>query len=161
MARLAIIENGTVVNVIMGAPGFAGGIECEAAVGIGWSYAGGAFIAPPLPDPSPVDLVAYTANKRWQREVGGITVGGVPVATDDRSKMMLMGARIAAVADGNFTTQWKTQAGFVTLDAATIIVMSNAVLAHVDQCFAIEAQVLVDIAGDTITTTEQVDAAFA
>lgn len=126
---------------------------------------GGAYtITPtqPEPEPEPVDdLPAYAAMRRWQKETAGIMVNSVPVATDDRSKMMLMGARLAAQADPDFTTQWKTPAGFVTLDAATFIALSDAVLAHVDACFATEAAVLDDIAAGVITTAEQIDNAFA
>lgn len=48
------------------------------------------------------DLLSYAANVRWQREVGGISIDGVSVGTDDRSKQMLMGARINADADPRF-----------------------------------------------------------
>lgn len=124
---------------------------------------GGEFEVLPPPvtgEPEPTSLQSRAALRRWQREVGGITVDGLAVATDDRSKMMLMGARIAAVADENFSTQWKTPVGFITLDAPTIIALSNAVLAHVDACFAIEAGVLADITSGEITTPAEIDAAF-
>lgn len=129
-------------------------------------FADGAWtLAAILPDeneqPAPVSLEAYAADKRWHRENGGIVVGGVPVATDDRSKMMIMGARIKASDDAGFTTQWKTPDGFVTLDAAALIAISDAVLAHIDQCFGIEAGVLAAIDAGTITTAGQIDAAFA
>jgi hypothetical protein len=114
----------------------------------------------PKPEPQPVDLVAYAAQKRWEVETGGIMVAGVPVATDDRSKIMIIGARVKADADANFTTQWKLPSGdFLTIDAATLIAISDAVLAHVDACFAVEATVLAGIAAGTITTTANIDAA--
>lgn len=114
------------------------------------------------PEPEPIDLTAYAAQKRWEMETGGIEVGGMTVYTDDRSKMMIMGARIAATADPGFATQWKAADGsFVEIDAATIIAISDAVLAHVDACFAIEAQVLDGIGNETITSTAEIDAAFA
>lgn len=73
-----------------------------------------------------------------------------------------MGARMAAEADPDFTTDWKAADGsFVTIDAATIVAVSNAVLAHVANCFAIEAQVIDAIDNGAITTTGEVDAAFA
>lgn len=110
----------------------------------------------------PPDLAAYAAQKRWERETGGISVAGVPVHTDDRSKVMVIGARIKAAADPSFTTEWKVSGGtFVTLDAATLISIADAVLAHVDACFAVEAGVLAEITAGTITTTGQIDAAFA
>lgn len=114
------------------------------------------------PSQLPVDLPAYAAAKRWEKEVGGIEVNGLTVATDDRSKTMISGARVAAMANSDFTTAWKGSGGeFVPLDAGAVVAISDAVLAHVSNCFAIEAQVLADIEAGAITTVEQIDAAFA
>lgn len=110
------------------------------------------------------DLTSYAANARWAREVGGISVNGVPVATDDRSKQMIMGARIAAQTDPSFATPWVGADGtVVTLTAPQIIAISNAVLLHVQACFATFASLQAGItaAPPTVTTTAQVDAAFA
>ncbi|MQY44509.1 DUF4376 domain-containing protein [Rhizobiales bacterium RZME27] len=116
---------------------------------------------PPYAPPA-IDLSVYTATKRWEREVGGIVVGGLDVATDDRSKIMISGARIKADKDPDFTAQWKCpDGGFMTLDASTIILASDAVLDHVNDCFSIEAAVLADIADGAITMPQEVDAAFA
>ncbi len=104
-------------------------------------------------------LLVYAADKRWRVETGGIVVGGMSVATDDRSKLMITGARVKADKDAAFTTNWKTPAGFVEIDAATIIAISNAVLDHVDASFAIEGAVLAGIEAGTITTQAQIDAA--
>jgi len=38
-------------------------------------------------------LVAHLADVRWQREVGGIEVGGLPVRTDDKSQARLSAAQ--------------------------------------------------------------------
>ncbi len=81
--------------------------------------------------------LATAAERRWQTETGGITVGGISVHTDDRSKLMLTGARVKAAANAGFETQWVTADGqIVALTAAQIIAISDAVLAHVDACFA-------------------------
>nr|WP_278377177.1 DUF4376 domain-containing protein [Brucella anthropi] len=107
-------------------------------------------------------LQEYAAAKRWEKEVGGIEVNGLTVATDDRSKTMISGARVAAMANPEFTTAWKGSGGeFVPLDAGAVVAISDAVLAHVSNCFAVEAQVLADIDAGAITTVEQIDAAFA
>ena len=82
------------------------------------------------------------------------------MATDDRSKMMIMGARLKAEADPSFTTQWKSGDTFVTLNATALIAISDAVLAHVDHCFAIEAQLSKGIANGTVNTTGEIDQAF-
>ncbi|MBX8811211.1 DUF4376 domain-containing protein [Ochrobactrum sp. MR34] len=114
------------------------------------------------PPPTSHELRSLAAQKRWEKEVGGITLSGLVVHTDDRSKIMISGARVAAEADRNFTTQWKGADGsFVTLDAAMIVAISNAVSNHVSNCFALEAQVLAQIEAGTITTATEIDAAFA
>ncbi len=87
-------------------------------------------------------LTTYAANKRWEKEVGGITVSGMLVATDDRSKLMIAGARTAADADEDFTTPWAVGDTIVELDATQIIALSDAVLAHVQNCFSIFATVI-------------------
>ena len=108
------------------------------------------------------DLRAYAEMKRWEAEVGGIVVAGVPISTDDRSKQMLMGARIAAQANPAFSTPWVAADGVVaTLGAVEVIAVSDAVLAHVQGCFETFALVVDDIAMGAITTTAAIDAAFA
>lgn len=116
------------------------------------------FIAPP----TKIELAAYASNKRYEKEVGGITVGDVPIATDDRSKQMILGARVAADANPEFSTPWVGADESVTMvDATTMIAISNAVLLHVATCFGIYALVKAGIDADEVTTTEQIDAAFA
>ncbi len=107
-------------------------------------------------------LVTYAGMKRWQKETGGITVAGVPIATDDRSKLMITGARIAADADAGFTTQWVGADGNVyQLNATQVVAISNAVSAHGAACFSAFAGLATSIAAGTVTTNAQVDAAFA
>ena len=106
-------------------------------------------------------LLDHVALRRWEKEVGGIEINGLTVATDDRSKVMISGARVAAQNDPNFTTQWKAAGGtFATINAAAVIAISDAMLARVSNCFAIEAQVLAAIEAGTITTYKQVDTAL-
>jgi hypothetical protein len=108
------------------------------------------------------DLVAYAADKRWRVEVGGISVDGVPVATDDRSKVMVIGARVAAQASPDWTTVWHGADGQTyPLNAAAMIAISNAVEAHVNATFATFATVKAGIDAGEITTTAAIDAAFA
>lgn len=136
-----------------------------AYAGCTWTEQDG-FIEPPQPPIDPAEqkalLIAYAADARWRKEVGGIVVNGIPVATDDRSKQMIVGARIAAEADSSFTTPWVGSDGSInTLNAAQVIAISNAVLAHVAECFATFADLQSDITAGTITTREEIDAAFA
>lgn len=112
----------------------------------------------PLADQKIAKLAA-AATKRWQVETGGILVGGIPVHTDDRSKLMITGARIKADADANFTTQWVTADGtIVPLAAAQIVAIADAVLAHVDACFAAFATLAAAInAAEDQTALDAVD----
>ena len=107
-------------------------------------------------------LQEYVAAKRWEKEVGGIEVDGLFIATDDRSKMMISGARVAAQGNPEFSTQWKTATGdFLMVDAATIIAVSDAVLDHVAQCFAVEASITADLQSGADFTFADIDEIFA
>jgi hypothetical protein len=107
-------------------------------------------------------LWTYAAEKRHATEVGGVSVAGIAVATDDRAKIMVLGARIAAEATAGFTADWVAADGSVhALTAADMIGISDAVLAHVNGCFSVYAGVKSQIDAGVITTIAQIDAAFA
>lgn len=107
-------------------------------------------------------LAAYAREMRWRKEVGGIIVGGVPVATDDRSKMMIIGARVAAAVDPAWQTVWQGADGNAyPVDAAAMLAISDAVHAHVNATFTTLSAVLSAIEVGQITTEEEVQAAFA
>ncbi|MCM2433223.1 DUF4376 domain-containing protein [Agrobacterium rosae] len=111
--------------------------------------------------PSLDELFAYSSDKRWDVENSGFELGNMHIATDDRSKTMITGARIKADGDENFTTPWKTPDGtFTRIDAATIIAISDAVLDHVADCFDKEEAVASGILSGTITTLEQINSAW-
>jgi hypothetical protein len=89
------------------------------------------------------------ASYRYDKEVGGVTVGGIPVATDRETQSKLIAARILAKEDANYSVDWKGTGGFVTLDAATIISVADAVATYVQACFTREkvlAQAISDAA---------------
>ncbi|HHH0343924.1 TPA: tail fiber assembly protein [Yersinia enterocolitica] len=73
MANYAVIENGMVVNVIVwdGVAGLGDGdqmiIETVDGCGIGWTYAGGEFIPPPVADPDPSELIANADAEKQNR----------------------------------------------------------------------------------------------
>lgn len=115
----------------------------------------------PVPEPPPPDLVAHAADRRWQKEVGGIIVAGIPVATDDRSKLMITGARLAAMADPAWTTVWHgSDGGTYPLNVAAMVAISDAVQAHVNGTFETFASVKAAIEAGTVTDKAGVDAAF-
>lgn len=127
-----------------------------------WLQTEGNAIEPYVPPPEPVfDIAAYAADRRWRSEIGGIVVAGIPVATDDRSKLMITGARVAAMADPAWTTTWHgTDGNSYPVDTAAMVAISDAVQAHVNATFATFATVKAAIEAGAITTAAQVDAAF-
>lgn len=115
----------------------------------------------PEPEPEPIDLTAYAAQKRWEKETGGIEVNGQIIDTSRESQAMITGAYAYSQANPAETIQFKAASGWVTLDAPTLAAIATAVGAHVQACFALEASVASQIANGTITTTGEIDAAFA
>ena len=108
-------------------------------------------------------LPTYTAFKRWEREQAGMALSsGMPIKTDDRSQAKITGVYAAAQAMPTVTTTWHAADGTThPLDATQIIAMNEELLIHIDDCFAISADVLEGIADGSITTRDQIDAAFA
>lgn len=98
------------------------------------------------------------ADVRYQKEVGGIDINGTIIQTDRDSRSNLMGARILAKEDANYSVVWKTDTGFVSLGAANIIGIADAVGVHVRRCFAAESYVAQVI--DDYTTREEIEEAF-
>lgn len=145
MAKFAIIENGTVVNIA----------DAESALGDDWiewtegvekgdMFDGDVFTKPaiPLPDRKAA-MLDELADIRWRHETGGIVVGGSPIKTDGESQRKLTSAYVQAEKDSGFVIDnWKIAPGvFVPLNAATIIAIGDAVTAHVQACFDHEGAV--------------------
>lgn len=83
--------------------------------------------------------LADLAERRWQAETGGTTVNGMPVRTDASSTAKITAAYVQAKDNPFFAVCWKVDAGvFITLDAATIIALGDAVTTHVQACFGNE-----------------------
>lgn len=102
------------------------------------------------------------ATYRWEKEVGGITYGGLPIRTDDRSKLLIEGAYAKALDEANPSApkNFKGENGFVTVDNATIISVALAVADHVQKCFDAEATVYAAIEAGTYATVQEVKDAF-
>jgi hypothetical protein len=134
--KSAMVENGVVVNVILGI--LEGYIECPDDVGIGWTYDGSVF-SEPAQAPIPLDdIIENLGVRREAAETGGMKINGVNVATDRHTQTKLTAIRILATEDSNIVVKWKGVDGFVDLDAAAIIEMSDGVHQHVQNCFANE-----------------------
>lgn len=85
------------------------------------------------------ELAAY----RYAHMVGGTTLGGMPIATDDYTQTKLTQAWAACQVNPAYTTNWKSNAGgvavFTQLTAAQIIPMAQHVAAFVGKCYDNEA----------------------
>jgi hypothetical protein len=91
------------------------------------------------------------ANKRWQKEIGGIIFNGMSLATDIESQTKYVGAVVGAQLDPNTVVNWKMADGsFVELDAAGITAVAMAVRSHIQTCFDIESayRELIELAVD-------------
>ena len=107
----------------------------------------------PLPEPTFDELKAAKyeeiAAARYAAETGGCTVDGVTIATDRGSQALLTAAVVSARLDPEFKTQWKCADGrFKQLDAFQLRAIGDAVIAHVERCFAREGELceLIDAA---------------
>jgi hypothetical protein len=115
--------------------------------------------------PSAADtLAAYAVTKRWETEVSGILFDGYGIPTDDRGKGLVSGAYQKALADANETKLWQVSNSpitFVTFSNAQIVALGLAVEAFTQATFDKLAAVAADIDSGDITTTAEIDAAFA
>ena len=107
----------------------------------------------PLPEPTFEELKTAKydeiAAARYAAETGGCTVDGVTIATDRGSQALLTAAVVTARLDPEFKTQWKCADGrFKQLDAFQLRAIGDAVIAHVERCFAREGELceLIDAA---------------
>lgn len=109
-----------------------------------------------------VSLLQYAATKRWETEVAGITVDGIPLYTDDRSKLLAMGAKARAEKNPSLIEEWSASDGVVyTVNAEQIIQISDAIGEHTSRCFSKFSQVREKIRRNEITTHAEIDAEFA
>jgi hypothetical protein len=103
----------------------------------------GVTIAPYVA-PAP-DLPALIADKRWRVETAGIAVEidgqTLQIDTDDRSKVLLLGARDLAEADAGATFTFAARNGRFVLTAAQLLALDATVKAHVQATFAAAAQI--------------------
>ena len=113
------------------------------------------------PVPTAADLKARAAERRWAAETGGIDAAVAPgttirVPTDDRAKLLLLGAS-TAMADGD-TAPFVVGAVAVTLSGVQFRAIYGAIVAHVQACFATQTAVLAAIDAGTVTSLAEVDA---
>lgn len=107
-------------------------------------------------------LIMEAQSARYTLEQSGFKINNFHILTDDRSKLMLMGAKTLAEADPSYVTQWANPDGStVELQGAVLEAIAIAVAKFVDSCFAIYSEVAKKIETGEITTKSQVRDAFA
>ena len=85
-------------------------------------------------------------------KISGTVVGVMPIATDDRSKVLINGAALRANRSPDYVLRWKTSDGFVVLTADQGVAVADAVSEHVQACFDREDALLAAVADGSITT---------
>jgi Domain of unknown function (DUF4376) len=108
------------------------------------------------------DLKTYAADARYVKEITIITVNGYRIQINRAAQGQITSALAFIQMNSAATVNWKSFGdGWVVLDAAKVTELAQAMLAHVESCFDVERQVNDDIDAGTITTEEEIDAAFA
>lgn len=98
-----------------------------------------ALVAAKTPAVHPAQQIAAA---RFEHEIAGILVDGVPYETGRDSQAMVAGAALSAVIDPGYVCNWKTRSGPVRLDATKLIAVAIAVRNHVQACFDREKDLL-------------------
>lgn len=124
---------------------------------------GGALVPPPVVSLSKAELEDYLADRRWQAEQGGAFWRGWPIHTDDRSQGKYLSELQAIALNVRVDNDpWKFADGeFRPVSNADFPELAIAARDHVRNMFGIEALVLAEIEAGTVTTRQQIDAAFA
>ena len=125
-----------------------------------WLFNGETFVQPSVGAYTKAQLCAYAAAKRYQVETGGVTISGMPIATDRESQALVNGAFNFVQIDPTRTFQFKAKNGFVVFNADSIRALAVGVASHVQACFAIEASVFAKIVAGSLTTIDAIDAEF-
>ncbi|MGH8418049.1 MAG: DUF4376 domain-containing protein [Pseudomonas sp.] len=97
------------------------------------------------------DWAQRIADRRYQAEVSGTTIEGMPIDTGRDSQGLITGAALAAMLDADYVLRWKTLSGFVELTGSQIIAVASAIRAFVQACFDRESALLDAVADGTIT----------
>ncbi len=111
----------------------------------------------------PMRLNEYLDSRRYAKEQGGITVGGVDILTRDRDKTLITG-KIMEVLVLNLpdtdTFKFHLNGEEIMMTVAQIKAIGIAISAHVQRTINAASAVRPSIFNGTLTTEEAVDDAF-
>lgn len=104
-------------------------------------------------------LMAYAKQARWTYETGGVTVGDMHVATDDRAKTLIL--LLAQGAGSDFETVWHDMTGKTyRLDLKGIQDLAQGITTHIADAFKRFDMARSGIEAGQIVTEAQIDAIF-
>lgn len=105
-----------------------------------------------LTQPAEYTAQQRIAARRYQAQVAGTALDGMPVDTSTDSQALITGAALAAVLDSTYVCRWKMADGTrVELDAKMIIAVASAVRDHIQACYDREDELLTAVAEGTFT----------
>lgn len=82
------------------------------------------------------------SSRRYQSEIGGITVNGIRIDTGRDSQALITGAALSSLLDKSYICKWKTPDGFVEFNSSELISISKSVREHVQKCFDRESELI-------------------
>lgn len=100
-------------------------------------------------------LKLYTANKRWTIETGGMNFNGINIPTDDRAKLLLMGA--ANFLGDSDTAPFVVSGQAVNLTGAQFKAIYDAMVSRVQSLFREQADIGSKIDDGTFTSIEEIN----
>ena len=110
MSNYAIIENGIVTNVYVADAPLSEADVLVTNQGIGWTYANGAFTAPPAPTPAPIPLKQQAQSALTKTDTTmlrvqeAITLGLTTATTADVVAFVQYRKALRGIVDGTDTT---------------------------------------------------------
>lgn len=120
-----------------------------------------AQVGVPVPTPE-IPLPVYAYRKRQQIAFTQARTANFGVQYSDPLSISMLTALVAlfdkALLSGSIN--YKGPNGFISLTGAEVLALAGQIAAHVQKAFNAEKAILEEIAMGTITTTEQIDAAF-
>lgn len=156
--KYAQVKNNIVINISIDEQ-LDGYIECPPYVEPGWSYENNEFMPPIPPKPDPkITKLQEIASIRYAEQTSGFNYNNIFIHTDPESINMINGATLSAIDDPEYTCNWKTPQGFVTLNATQIKEISKAIRNFIQERFDKEALLIEKInAAKTEEELEKID----
>jgi hypothetical protein len=127
-----------------------------------WMFDGTTFVQPGEGAYTPTQLKNYSGVVEDVAANSGMVAAGIPIGTDPATKRKVADARTAAEADPDYTsTIVGSDGNLYPVNSTKLIEMSDAVIAYGTVLNDTYATLHTDIDAGTVTTLEQINAAFA